>query len=106
MCFLGSRRWLDEDHEWRWDTEAFDGIEEHNLKPPERFGEWILERLNQHWFRYLSTSKDVTRLQRVRVVHFQGRFTESFGKFSLEVVLAGLTSGFRVKFGTSLDTTC
>ncbi|KAL6124894.1 hypothetical protein ACLB2K_077402 [Fragaria x ananassa] len=34
---------------------------------------------------------------------FRGRFAESFGKFSLEVVPAGLTSGFRVKFGTALD---
>ena len=33
ICFLGSRRWLDEDHEWRWDAEAFDRTEEHNLKP-------------------------------------------------------------------------
>ena len=38
-----------------------------------------------------------------RVVHFQGRFAESFGKFSLEVVPAGLTSGFRVKFGAGPD---
>ncbi|XP_004298273.1 PREDICTED: uncharacterized protein LOC101301486 [Fragaria vesca subsp. vesca] len=56
FCFLGSRRHLDEDHEWRWDTEAFDGTEEHNLEPRGRSGEWILERLNQHWFGYLSTS--------------------------------------------------
>ena len=62
ICFLGSRRWLDEDHEWRWDAEAFDKTEEHNLKPPGRSGEWILERLNQHWFGHLSTSKDVTDL--------------------------------------------
>ncbi|KAL6189016.1 hypothetical protein ACLB2K_040406 [Fragaria x ananassa] len=48
IYFLRSRRWLDEDHEWRWDAEAFDGTEEHNLKPLRRSGEWILERLNQH----------------------------------------------------------
>ncbi|KAL6141398.1 hypothetical protein ACLB2K_059686 [Fragaria x ananassa] len=33
----------------------------------------------------------------------RGRFAESFGKFSLEVIPAGLTSGFRVKFGAGLD---
>ena len=32
------------------------------MKPPGRNGEWILERLNQHWFGYLSTSKEVTDL--------------------------------------------
>ncbi|KAL6191411.1 hypothetical protein ACLB2K_037802 [Fragaria x ananassa] len=36
-------------------------------------------------------------------VHFQGRFAESFGKFSLEVVPAGLTSDFRVKFEVGHD---
>ena len=61
-CFLGSRRHLDEDHERQWEAEAFDETEEHNLKPPGRSGEWILERLNQHQFRYLSTNKDVTDL--------------------------------------------
>ncbi|KAL6187162.1 hypothetical protein ACLB2K_043277 [Fragaria x ananassa] len=39
----------------------------------------------------------------VRVVHFQGRFAEFFGKFSLQVVPLGLTSDFRVKFGAGLD---
>ncbi|XP_004289512.1 PREDICTED: uncharacterized protein LOC101304430 [Fragaria vesca subsp. vesca] len=62
MCFLGSRRHLLEDHEWRWDADAFNGTEEHNLKPLGRSGEWILERLHQHWYRYLSTSKEVTNL--------------------------------------------
>ena len=38
-----------------------------------------------------------------RVVNFQGRFAEFFGKFSLEVVPAGLTSGFRVKFAAGPD---
>ncbi|KAL6133707.1 hypothetical protein ACLB2K_065941 [Fragaria x ananassa] len=37
MCFLGSRRWLDEDHKWWWDAEAFDRTEEHNLKTLGRF---------------------------------------------------------------------
>ncbi|KAL6137837.1 hypothetical protein ACLB2K_063126 [Fragaria x ananassa] len=62
MCFLRFRRWLDEDHKWRWDAEAFDETEKHNLKPPGRSGECILERLNQHQFKYLSTSKYVTDL--------------------------------------------
>ncbi|XP_004289392.1 PREDICTED: uncharacterized protein LOC101308131 [Fragaria vesca subsp. vesca] len=61
-CFLGSRIHLDEDHKWRWDAEAFDGTEEHNPNTLGRSGEWILERLNQHWFGYLSTSKEVTNL--------------------------------------------
>nr|XP_011462080.1 PREDICTED: uncharacterized protein LOC101292880 [Fragaria vesca subsp. vesca] len=62
ICLLGSRRHLPEDHQWRWDADAFDVIEEHNPKPLGRSGEWILERLNQHWFGYLSTSKEVTNL--------------------------------------------
>ncbi|XP_004308243.1 PREDICTED: uncharacterized protein LOC101296908 [Fragaria vesca subsp. vesca] len=33
-----SRRHLSEDHEWWWDADAFDGIEEHNLKPLRRSG--------------------------------------------------------------------
>ena len=38
----------------------------------------------------------------VRVVHFQGRFSRIFGKFSLEVDPAGFTTGFRLKSGVGL----
>ncbi len=40
---------------------------------------------------------------RIGLSIFKGCYAEFFGKFSLEVVPAGLTPGFRVKFGVGLD---
>ncbi|XP_004305751.1 PREDICTED: uncharacterized protein LOC101310148 [Fragaria vesca subsp. vesca] len=46
VCYLGSRRSLDEDHEWRQDAENFDGSQEFLPKPREWSGDQILEYLN------------------------------------------------------------
>ena len=60
ICYLGHRRWLDHDHEWRSDYKAFDGTEERMPKPAGRSGDWIAEKLSEYSFGVLSTCKRVT----------------------------------------------
>ena len=59
-CYLGHRRWLDQNHPWRMDAEAFDGTQEHMPKPTGRSGDWIADKLGQHSFGVLSSCKRVT----------------------------------------------
>ncbi|KAI5342853.1 hypothetical protein L3X38_010729 [Prunus dulcis] len=46
VCYLGHRRWLPWDHEWREKDKEFDGNTERRLRPRERSGDEILEQLN------------------------------------------------------------
>ncbi|CAL8163998.1 unnamed protein product [Prunus armeniaca] len=43
VCYLGYRRWLPWDHEWRENDKEFDGNTEHRLRPREWFSDEILE---------------------------------------------------------------
>ncbi|CAL9020181.1 unnamed protein product, partial [Prunus brigantina] len=47
VCYLGHRRWLSWDHEWREKDKEFDGNTEHRLRPREWSGDEILEQLNR-----------------------------------------------------------
>ncbi|CAL9011100.1 unnamed protein product [Prunus brigantina] len=47
VCYLGHRRWLPWDHEWREKDKEFDGKKEHGLRPREWSGDEILEQLNR-----------------------------------------------------------
>ncbi|KAI5341710.1 hypothetical protein L3X38_009585 [Prunus dulcis] len=47
VCYLGHRRWLPWDHEWREKDKEFDGNTEHRLRPREWSGDEILEQLNR-----------------------------------------------------------
>ncbi|CAL9024149.1 unnamed protein product [Prunus brigantina] len=47
VCYLGHRRWLSWDHEWREKDKEFDGNTEHRLRPRECSGDEILEQLNR-----------------------------------------------------------
>ncbi|XP_021814669.1 uncharacterized protein LOC110757382 [Prunus avium] len=46
VCYLGHRRWLSWNHEWREKDKEFDGNIEHRLRPREWSGDEILEQLN------------------------------------------------------------
>ncbi|CAN6704652.1 unnamed protein product [Malus baccata var. baccata] len=61
VCYLGHRRWLPWDHEWREKDKEFDGEKEHRLKPREWFGAHILEQLNRLDFASFDTN--VTRIR-------------------------------------------
>ncbi|CAL9030086.1 unnamed protein product [Prunus brigantina] len=47
VCYLGHRRWLSWDHEWREKDKEFDGNTDHRLRPREWSGDEILEQLNR-----------------------------------------------------------
>ncbi|CAL9017719.1 unnamed protein product, partial [Prunus brigantina] len=47
VCYLGHRRWLPWDHEWREKDKEFDGNTERRLRPREWSGDDILEQLNR-----------------------------------------------------------
>ncbi|KAI5323709.1 hypothetical protein L3X38_032781 [Prunus dulcis] len=47
VCYLGHRRWLPWDHEWREKYKEFNGNTERRLRPREWSGDEILERLNR-----------------------------------------------------------
>ncbi|XP_004292005.1 PREDICTED: uncharacterized protein LOC101313768 [Fragaria vesca subsp. vesca] len=59
VCYLGSHRSLDEDHEWRQDAETFDGSQEFLPKPQEWSGDQILEYLNGIDFKQKSSDPKV-----------------------------------------------
>ncbi|CAL8112801.1 unnamed protein product [Prunus armeniaca] len=46
VCYLGHRRWLPWDHEWREKDKEFDGKTERRVRPREWSGDEILEQLN------------------------------------------------------------
>ncbi|CAL2228005.1 unnamed protein product [Prunus armeniaca] len=47
VCYLGHRRWLSWDHEWRTKDKEFDGNIERRLRPREWSGDEILEQFNR-----------------------------------------------------------
>ncbi|KAI5323775.1 hypothetical protein L3X38_032847 [Prunus dulcis] len=47
VCYLGHRRWLPWDHEWREKDKEFDGNTERRLRPREWSSDEILEQLNR-----------------------------------------------------------
>ncbi|CAL8991489.1 unnamed protein product [Prunus brigantina] len=47
VCYLGHRRWLPWNHEWREKDKEFDGNTERRLRPREWSGDEILEQLNR-----------------------------------------------------------
>ncbi|CAL8122898.1 unnamed protein product [Prunus armeniaca] len=47
VCYLGHRRWLPWDHEWREKDKEFDRNTEHRFRPREWSGDEILEQLNR-----------------------------------------------------------
>ncbi|CAL8118864.1 unnamed protein product [Prunus armeniaca] len=61
VCYLGHRRWLPRDHEWREKDKEFDGKKEHDLRPREWSGDEILEQLNRLDFALFGKTVSQTR---------------------------------------------
>ncbi|KAI5335235.1 hypothetical protein L3X38_025368 [Prunus dulcis] len=62
VCYLGHRRWLPWDHEWREKDKEFDGNTERRLRPREWSGDEILEQLNRLDFApFGKTTKDTIK---------------------------------------------
>ncbi|XP_004309469.1 PREDICTED: uncharacterized protein LOC101306777 [Fragaria vesca subsp. vesca] len=59
VCYMGARRWLPDDHEWRLDASNFDGKQEFGLKPREWSGNEILDLLNSFNFGPLTNDHEV-----------------------------------------------
>ncbi|CAL8140706.1 unnamed protein product [Prunus armeniaca] len=61
VCYLGHRRWLPWDHEWREKDKEFDGNTERRLRPREWSGDEILDQLNR--LDFASFGKTVSRIR-------------------------------------------
>ncbi|KAI5343253.1 hypothetical protein L3X38_011129 [Prunus dulcis] len=61
VCYLGHRRWLPWDHEWREKDKEFDGNTERRLRPREWSGDEILEQLNRLDFALFGKTVSRTR---------------------------------------------
>ncbi|CAL2240280.1 unnamed protein product [Prunus armeniaca] len=59
VCYLGHRRWLPWDHEWREKDKEFDGNTERRLRPREWSGDEILDQLNH----FAPFGKTVSRIR-------------------------------------------
>nr|XP_028945749.1 uncharacterized protein LOC114820039 [Malus domestica] len=66
VCYLGHRRWLPWDNEWRQNDKAFDGTKETRLRPREWSGDEILDQLNRlefgHFGKGVSNPRPTTHL--------------------------------------------
>ena len=61
VCYLGHRRWLPWDHEWREKDKEFDREKKHRLRPREWSHAQILEQLNHLDFAPFGTNVSKTR---------------------------------------------
>ncbi|KAI5318711.1 hypothetical protein L3X38_038419 [Prunus dulcis] len=59
VCYLGHRRWLPWDHEWREKDKEFDRNTERRLRPREWSGDEIVEQLNRLDFAPFGKTKNV-----------------------------------------------
>ncbi|XP_028965019.1 uncharacterized protein [Malus domestica] len=66
VCYLGHRRWLPWDNEWRQNDKAFHGTKETRLRPREWSGDEILDQLNRlefgHFGKGVSKPRPTTHL--------------------------------------------
>ncbi|CAN6692478.1 unnamed protein product [Malus baccata var. baccata] len=66
VCYLGHRRWLPWDNEWRQNDKAFDGTKETRLRPREWSRDEILDQLNRlefgHFGKGVSNPRPTTHL--------------------------------------------
>ncbi|CAN6568194.1 unnamed protein product [Malus baccata var. baccata] len=66
VCYLGHRRWLPRDNEWRQNDKAFHGTKETRLRPREWSEDEILDQLNRlefgHFGKRVSNPRPTTHL--------------------------------------------
>ncbi|XP_050386341.1 uncharacterized protein LOC126802710 [Argentina anserina] len=64
VCYMGHRRWLPVDHEWRFDASAFDGTEEWDTEPQKWSGDEVLDKMNSFDFGPLSGNPKIKKIKR------------------------------------------
>ncbi|CAL2237922.1 unnamed protein product [Prunus armeniaca] len=71
VCYLGHRRWLPWDHEWREKDKEFDGNTERRLRPREWSSDEILDQLNQLDFAPFGKTSKLKLRHNLDVMHVE-----------------------------------
>ncbi|KAI5327061.1 hypothetical protein L3X38_026457 [Prunus dulcis] len=92
VCYLGHRRWLPWDHEWREKDKEFDGNTERRLKPREWSGDEILEQLNHLDFAPFGKTKNVFDTLVGTILDIEGKTKDTI-KARLDLERMGIRRG-------------
>ncbi|KAI5321243.1 hypothetical protein L3X38_030314 [Prunus dulcis] len=92
VCYLGHRRWLPWDHEWREKDKEFDGNTEHRLRPREWSGDEILEQLNRLDFAPFGKTKNVFDTLVGTILDIEGKTKDTI-KARLDLERMGIRRG-------------
>ncbi|KAI5335114.1 hypothetical protein L3X38_025247 [Prunus dulcis] len=92
VCYLGHRRWLPWDHEWREKDKEFDGNTERRLRPREWSGDEILEQLNRLDFAPFRKTKNVFDTLVGTILDIEGKTKDTI-KARLDLERMGIRRG-------------
>ncbi|KAI5348850.1 hypothetical protein L3X38_001737 [Prunus dulcis] len=92
VCYLGHRRWLPWDHEWREKDKEFDGNTERRLRPREWSGDEILEQLNRLDFAPFGKTKNVFDTLVGTILDIKGKTKDTI-KARLDLERMGIRRG-------------
>ncbi|KAI5314159.1 hypothetical protein L3X38_043335 [Prunus dulcis] len=92
VCYLGHRRWLPWDHEWREKDKEFDGNTERRLRPREWSGDEILEQLNRLDFAPFGKTKNVFDTLVGTILDIEGKTKDTI-KARLDLERMGIRRG-------------
>ncbi|KAI5355080.1 hypothetical protein L3X38_007975 [Prunus dulcis] len=92
VCYLGHRRWLPWDHEWREKDKEFDGNTERRLRPREWSGDEILEQLNRLDFAPFGKTKNVFDTLVGTILDIEGKTKDTI-KARLDLERIGIRRG-------------
>ncbi|KAI5313431.1 hypothetical protein L3X38_042605 [Prunus dulcis] len=92
VCYLGHRRWLPWDHEWREKDKEFDGNTERRLRPREWSGDEILEQLNRLDFTPFGKTKNVFDTLVGTILDIEGKTKDTI-KARLDLERTGIRRG-------------
>ncbi|CAL8083749.1 unnamed protein product [Prunus armeniaca] len=94
VCYLGHRRWLSWDHEWRTKDKEFDGNIERPLRPREWSGDEILEQFNR--LDFAPFGKTVKTLRKTDINQLRHDIVQVLCKFEMIFSPAFFTSMIHV----------
>ncbi|KAI5339055.1 hypothetical protein L3X38_018327 [Prunus dulcis] len=92
VCYLGHRRWLPWDHEWREKDKEFDGNTERRLRSREWSGDEILEQLNRLDFAPFGKTKNVFDTLVGTILDIEGKTKDTI-KARLDLERMGIRRG-------------
>ncbi|KAI5339346.1 hypothetical protein L3X38_018618 [Prunus dulcis] len=92
VCYLGHRRWLPWDHEWREKDKEFDGNTERRLRPREWSGDEIVEQLNHLDFAPFGKTKNVFDTLVGTILDIEGKTKDTI-KTRLDLEKMGIRMG-------------